>query len=107
METVMKLVLASLAAILATSSVALAGTPWINARQHHQQVRIAKGIVTCALTPHEIVKLERGQLGVQVLKGFARATGGAVTPFERLVILKAQNKQSARIHAQKHDGQHC
>lgn len=82
-----------------------ANTPRIDQRQANQERRIEQGGQSGALTPRETARLEKGQAHVQTLEGKAKADG-TVTARERARIHKAQDRQSRRIHRQKHDRQH-
>lgn len=79
-------------------------TPAVDQRQANQEARIQQGVATGELTGKEAAKLEKGQAKVQAMKEKATADG-KVTPKERAKLAKAQNKQSKKIHRQKHDAQ--
>lgn len=76
----------------------------INARQHHEQVRIRQGVKSGELTRRETVRLEQQQARIRVNERFAKADG-TFTPAERLRIQKELNTASHTIYRQKHDGQ--
>jgi len=78
-------------------------TPNIDQRQANQQARIEQGKATGTLSKREAARMEAGQAKVQGMKQ-AAAADGKVTRAERKAIQKEQNKQSRRIHRQKHDG---
>lgn len=90
--------------LAATAAAAPAKTPRVDHRQVKQQVRIVQGVKTGALTPREAARLERGQRHVVRAERRAKADG-TVTAAERARIEHKQDKQSARIHRQKHDAQ--
>jgi hypothetical protein len=98
------------AATLAFASAAFAqatpgtNTPRIDARQAHQQKRIAQGIESGQLTPKEATRLERGQARIASAEAKAKADG-SVTSAERRKLTKMENTESKRIHRQKHDAQ--
>ena len=100
----------SLATLLVTAAIALPAaaqtqsTPRIDQRQANQERRIEQGEQSGALTQKEATRLEKGQAHVQKMESKAVADG-KVTPKERARIEKAQDKQSRRIHREKHDKQ--
>jgi uncharacterized membrane protein YebE (DUF533 family) len=96
-----------LAAILAAAALPLAAqtnTPRIDQREANQQARIQQGVQSGQLTPRETAKLEKGQAKVDTMEAKAKSDG-VVTAKERKKITKAQNKQSRKIHREKHDKQ--
>jgi hypothetical protein len=73
-------------------------------RNIDQQKRIEAGIGNGSLTNREAGRLERGQARVE--RGQFRAgSDGHVGAAEQQHIQRAENRQSRRIHRQKHDGQ--
>ena len=99
---------AVIAFILASSLGALAqsiATPGIDQRQINQEQRIQQGVQSGSLTPREAARLERGQQRLQAKEDRAKADG-VVTPRERASLQHAENVQSRRIYAEKHDRQH-
>jgi hypothetical protein len=81
-----------------------AETPRVDARQDKQEARIEQGAKSGELTQKEIAKLEAGQARVEAKETKAKADG-KVTKKERTRLAHSQNKQSKRIHHQKHDKQ--
>ena len=79
-------------------------TPRIDKRQSNQEHRIEQGAKAGALTPKETARLEKGQAHVQHMENKA-AADGKVTTKERRHIEHAQDKQSRKIHREKHDKQ--
>jgi uncharacterized membrane protein YebE (DUF533 family) len=79
-------------------------TPRIDTRQERQETRIERGEKSGQLTPKEAAKLEKGQAHVQKMENKAVADG-KVTKKERAKIEKAQDRQSQKIHREKHDKQ--
>src|SRR5262245_28149433 len=79
-------------------------TPRIDQRQANQERRIEAGEKSGQLTPREAARLEKGQARVQKMENKAMADG-KVTAKERARIEREQDKQSRRIHRQKHDAQ--
>jgi hypothetical protein len=79
-------------------------TPRIDKRQDNQERRIEQGAKSGALTPKETARLEKGQAHVQHMENKA-VVDGKVTAKERRHIEHAQDKQSSKIHHEKHDKQ--
>lgn len=79
-------------------------TPGIDKRQANQEARIEQGVKSGELNQKEAARLEKGQARVQSMEDKAKADG-KVTAKERKRINKAEDKQSRRIHRQKHDKQ--
>ena len=73
-------------------------------RNINQQQRINNGVKDGSLTNHEASKLERGQSHVDAREARAGANGN-VSAAEQRRIARADNRQSARIHRQRHDAQ--
>ena len=74
------------------------------ARNVRQEKRIEGGIQNGSLTNHEVAKLEQGQARVDRKEAMAGANGH-VGKAEQRSIQRSENRQSARIHRQKHDAQ--
>lgn len=92
----------TLAALVAFSSFAHAGTPGVNHRQVRQHARIHQGVRSGELTRGEAARLRGGQRHVQRMKLRAKSDG-VVTRGERARIGAAQNRQSHRIYRLKHN----
>jgi hypothetical protein len=91
-----KLVLSLLTLSMAISTAAFADpprTPRSDRRQVAQQARIVSGVRSGELTRREAVRLEAGQAHVAKVENKVKADEAA------------QNRQSRRIAAQKHDAQ--
>ena len=73
-------------------------------RNINQQQRINNGVKDGSLTNHEASRLERGQSHVDTREARAGANGN-VSAGEQRRIARADNRQSARIHRQRHDAQ--
>lgn len=73
-------------------------------RNANQQKRIEQGVQSGQLTGRETAKLERGQARVDRAEARAGANG-RVGPNEQKAIQARENRQSKRIHRQKHDAQ--
>jgi hypothetical protein len=97
--------LAVLSLVLPALAFAQANTPRVDQRQANQERRIDQGVASGSLTQREANRLERGQQHVSNMENRAKADG-VVTRRERARLNHAQNVQSRRIYAQKHDRQH-
>jgi hypothetical protein len=74
------------------------------ARNVNQEKRIEAGVQNGSLTNHEVSKLERGQAHVDAKEARA-GRDGQVTKAEQASVQRAENRQSKRIHREKHDAQ--
>lgn len=74
------------------------------ARNVNQEKRIEGGIQNGSLTNREVSKLERGQAHVDAKEANA-GRDGHVSKAEQAGVQRAENRQSKRIHQQKHDAQ--
>jgi len=97
-----KSILAALAVVVAVP--AFAGTPRMDAREHHQQARIYNGIASGELTRPETRRLAAGQVHLNRVESRAKSDG-VVTHRERAHLQHEANQQSRRIYRQKHDAQ--
>lgn len=97
--------LAAVALSLPVLAFAQANTPRVDQRQANQEQRIEQGVTSGSLTQREANRLERGQQRVDNMESRAKADG-VVTRQERVRLHQAQDVQSRRIYAQKHDRQH-
>jgi hypothetical protein len=95
----------ALVAIIPTLALAQTNTPNVDQRQLNQERRIEQGVASGSLTDREANRLERGQQRVDNIETRAKADG-VVTRQERARLHQAQDVQSRRIYAQKHDRQH-
>ncbi|HOB02277.1 MAG TPA: hypothetical protein PLJ16_00975 [Casimicrobium huifangae] len=102
MNITLRTLIAAAGVAVAFSASAQTATPNIDQRQANQQARIEQGKATGTLSKREAARMEAGQAKVQGMKQ-AAAADGKVTRAERKAIQKEQNKQSRRIHRQKHD----
>jgi uncharacterized membrane protein YebE (DUF533 family) len=102
-----RLAIALLAAVLTLPAFAqdTTSTKRIDQRQENQEQRIQKGTQSGQLTGKEAARLEKDQARIRKMEDKA-AADGKVTPKERARIERAQDKQSRRIHREKHDKQH-
>ena len=74
-------------------------------RNINQQSRIEQGVQSGSLTTRETAKLEAGQSRDTRAEAHAGADGN-VSAKEQKRMQKKENRQSARIHREKHDAQH-
>jgi hypothetical protein len=74
-------------------------------RDVNQQKRIEQGVKSGQLTDREAARLERGQARDSTLQARAGANGN-VSKNEQQRIQRNENRQSRRIHREKHDAQH-
>lgn len=99
-----------LAALVVTSAVIVlaprADAATVSARQRHQQLRIAHGLASGALTVREGVRLQVWQLSIARQEARMRADDDALGPRERAVLQHRLDRASAAIWRQKHDRQH-
>jgi hypothetical protein len=72
------------------------------ARNVNQEQRVENGIQNGSLTHHEVSKLERGQARVDGKEASAGADGH-VGKAEQNRVQRSENRQSGRIHREKHD----
>jgi hypothetical protein len=73
-------------------------------RNVNQQQRIEQGVQSGSLTTRETAKLEGGQARDSRKEARAGADGN-VGKGEQRRIQHAENRQSRKIHREKHDGQ--
>lgn len=97
--------LAVLSLVLPALAFAQANTPRVDQRQANQEQRIDQGVASGSLTQREANRLDRGQQHVDNMENRAKSDG-VVTRGERARLHQAQEVQSRRIYAQKHDRQH-
>lgn len=95
---------AALAAFALPAFAQTQSTPRVDQRQSNQERRIDQGASSGQLNQKEAARLEKGQARVQKMEDKA-AADGKVTAKERVRMEHAQDKQSRRIHRQKHDKQ--
>ncbi|MFC3107116.1 hypothetical protein ACFQAT_20940 [Undibacterium arcticum] len=73
-------------------------------RNVNQEQRIEAGVKNGSLTNHEVAKLERGQARIDAKEAVA-GHDGHVSAAEQARVQRTENRQSRRIHRQKHDAQ--
>jgi hypothetical protein len=101
MKNVMKAVLV----VSALSSLAFGAE--VDRREARQQARIAEGVESGQLTPHETAKVERKEARIQgEIARDRAANGGTLTAGEKASINRQQNRVSRQIYREKHDAQH-
>ncbi len=104
------LVAALFATVISASVLAQApatpgtNTPKIDARQANQEKRIAQGVASGQLTDKEAARLDKREANLSKAETAAKADG-VVTKKERAKLTRMENKDSKRIHRQKHDKQ--
>lgn len=78
----------------------------VGERHDVQQQRVANGVSSGALTPHETRNIEAKQAAInQQVHNDRAANGGTLTPEQRQQVNREQNRTSQQIYNQKHDGQ--
>ncbi len=74
----------------------------IHDRKENQQDRIAQGVKTGELTPHETANLERKEAAInRETRNDRQANGGTLTPGEKAKVNQQQNKMSRQIYRDK------
>ena len=92
------------ALLLGSASAVLADNE-VNERQRNQQKRIGEGVENGSLTPHETAHLEKQEAAIHnEVKTDRKANGGKLTAQERRRVNRQQNRESARIYRDKHNG---
>ncbi len=77
----------------------------VNDRQRNQQKRIGEGVENGSLTPHETAHLEKQEAAIHhEVKTDRKANGGKLTAQEHRQVNRQQNRESARIYRDKHNG---
>jgi len=92
------------ALLLGSASAVLADNE-VNERQRNQQKRIGEGVENGSLTPHETAHLEKQEAAIHhEVKTDRKANVGKLTAQERRRVNRQQNRESARIYRDKHNG---
>jgi len=104
--TTRKLIAALAAAATALTCASAVDAATVNARQRHQQFRIAQGIASGSLTAREAARLEARELSIVRQEARMRADDGVLGWAERAVLQHRLDRTSAAIWRQKHDAQH-
>jgi hypothetical protein len=105
----MKVAHFAVAAVLAITPAALLAQPpsgrVINQRKENQQDRIAQGVRSGQLTPRETARLEHQEASINREEHRMRtADAGHLTPQDRRILTRQQNRESRRINRDKHNG---
>lgn len=75
-------------------------------RKENQQDRIAQGVKSGELTPHETANLERKEARInREVRHDRKVNGGNLTNNEKRQVNRQQNRVSKDIYNQKHDAQ--
>lgn len=98
------LILAAAIAGIALGAVPAAAQN-VGTREHRQQGRIYQGARSGQLTRHEAYRLERQQARIDRSAARDRRSGGGLSAAERHRLAYRQDRASAAIYRQKHDGQ--
>ena len=79
----------------------------VNKRQENQQDRIAQGVNSGQLTPHETANIERreGRINREIARD-RKKNGGTLTNKERRRINRQENRLSRKIYRDKHNRRH-
>ena len=78
----------------------------IKQRKENQQKRIAQGVKSGELTPHETARIEHNESKInKEVRHDRKENGGNLTNKEKAQVNRQQNKVSKEIYNQKHDGQ--
>jgi hypothetical protein len=91
--------------MILAAGMAFAQQGKIAQRKENQQDRIANGVKSGALTPHETAKLENKESRLnKEIHTDRKANGGNLTNNEKKQINNQQNKLSSDIYKDKHNG---
>ena len=78
----------------------------IHPRKENQQKRIAQGVKSGEVTPHEAAKLENKEANLnRQVRAERKANGGNLTNKEKAQVQRKQNRISRDIYKEKHDAQ--
>jgi hypothetical protein len=77
----------------------------VNDRERNQQKRIGQGVGSGSLTAGETAHLEKQESGInKEVRQDRKANGGTLTAKEHRQVNRQQNRESARIYKDKHNG---
>ncbi len=77
----------------------------VNDRERNQQKRIGQGVESGSLTAGETAHLEKQETGInKEVRQDRKANGGKLTAQEHRQVNRQQNRESARIYKDKHNG---
>lgn len=101
----MKTLILGLAAAASLAAALPAAAQTIDAREHHQAVRIQQGVRSGALTPGEAARLHAREARLHRFEAAVRFRHhGHLTPHARRVLTRMENRDSAAIYRLKHNG---
>jgi hypothetical protein len=93
-----------LAAVLAVSTYTTAFAAEVDRRQANQQARIAEGVKSGQLTPHETARLERKEAKIRrEVRRDRAANGGKLTAAEKARVNRQEDRTSRQIDRAKHN----
>ena len=95
----------AVAVLAGTLAAGTAEAGAMNRRQSNQQVRIAQGIASGALTPREAVHLEARAVSIARQEAFMRSTGRGLSCRELAVLDHRLDSLSGAIRRETHDRQ--
>ena len=94
------------ALLTGTATISFAAEGKIQQRKENQQKRIAQGVKSGQLTPHETARIENNESKInKEVRQDRKANGGNLTNKEKAQVNRQQNRVSKEIYNQKHDGQ--
>ena len=94
------------ALLAGTATISFAAEGKIQQRKENQQKRIAQGVKSGELTPHETARIEHNESKInKEVRQDRKANGGNLTNKEKAQVNRQQNRVSKEIYNQKHDGQ--
>jgi hypothetical protein len=77
----------------------------VNQRERNQQERIGQGVENGSLTAGETAHLEKQEAGInKEVRQDRKANRGTLTAKEHRQVNRQQNRESARIYKDKHNG---
>ena len=92
-------------ALLLGSASAVLAQNEVNDRERNQQKRIGQGVESGSLTAGETAHLEKQEAGInKEVRQDRKANGGKLTAQEHRQVNRQQNRESARIYRDKHNG---
>jgi len=95
----------AIVSFLIAAGMAFAQQGKIADRKENQQDRIANGVKSGALTPHETSKLENKESKLnKEVHSDRKANGGNLTNNEKNQVNRQQNRLSSDIYKDKHNG---
>lgn len=95
----------TLSALVLTGILAAPAFAGVNGRQAAQQQRIENGQASGQLNQVEAARLTHQQARIDRAEARMRADGGGLNVIERTRLHVRQDRASANIHHQRHDGQ--